>query len=247
MQMYSVSDCGAIWMSTDATDQAGRRHQGLSDRRSRNARARRASTWRSARRVRVDRRAVGLRQVDAAVDPRPARLADRRRVHAERPAGRRPAAVGARARAQPRDRVHLPELQPDWRSHRLRERRAAAHLSRHGVGRARAARRPRRSSASAWRTAPSTCPASSRAVSSSASPWRAPSPASRSSCSPTSRPATSIRRAAKRSWICSRAAPGRRDDLHGHARSALRAPRRAQHPLFDGRVVEAPIEEMATM
>ena len=29
-------------------------------------------------RVRLDRRAVGLRQVDAALDPRPARLADRR-------------------------------------------------------------------------------------------------------------------------------------------------------------------------
>ena len=42
------------------------------------------------------------------------------------------AAVGARARAQSRDRVHLPELQSDWRPERVRERRAAAHLSRHG-------------------------------------------------------------------------------------------------------------------
>ena len=41
------------------------------------------------------------------------------------------AAVRARARPQPRDRVHLPELQPDRRPHGLRERRAAAHLSRH--------------------------------------------------------------------------------------------------------------------
>ena len=37
----------------------------------------------------VDCRAVGLRQVDAALDSRPARLADRRPVPAERPAGRR--------------------------------------------------------------------------------------------------------------------------------------------------------------
>ena len=48
----------------------------------------------------------------------------------------------------------------------------------------------------------STFPASSRAVSSSASPWRARSPASRRSCSPTSRPETSTRRTAKRSWTC---------------------------------------------
>ena len=49
-----------------------------------------------------------------------------------------------------------------------------------------------------WPTAPSTCPRSSRAVSSSASPWPAPSAASPRSCWPTSPPATSIRRTAKR-------------------------------------------------
>ncbi len=38
------------------------------------------------RRVRVDRRPLGLRQVDAAVDPRPARHAHRGRVHAQRSA-----------------------------------------------------------------------------------------------------------------------------------------------------------------
>ena len=43
-------------------------------------------------RVCGDRRAVGLRQVDAAVDSRPARFADRRPVPAEQPAGRRTAA-----------------------------------------------------------------------------------------------------------------------------------------------------------
>ena len=38
----------------------------------------------------------------------------------------------ARAHPQPRDRLHLPGLQPDRRPHGLRERRAAAHLPRHG-------------------------------------------------------------------------------------------------------------------
>ena len=44
--------------------------------------------------------------------------------------------MGARPRPQPRDRLHLPELQPDRRSHGVRERRAAAHLPRHAAGRA---------------------------------------------------------------------------------------------------------------
>ena len=83
---------------------------------------------------------VGLRQVDAAVDPRPARFADRGQVHPQRQVGRGPAAVRARAGAQPRDRVHLPELQSDRRPQRLRERRAAAHLPRHEVGGAQGAR-----------------------------------------------------------------------------------------------------------
>src|ERR1700730_9056537 len=48
-----------------------------------------------------------------------------------------------RARPQPRDRIHLSELQPDWRSHGLRERRAAAHVSRHAIGGTQAARRSR--------------------------------------------------------------------------------------------------------
>ena len=42
---------------------------------------------------------VGLRQVDAPLDSRPARHADRRQLRAQRPVGGRPAAVGAGARA----------------------------------------------------------------------------------------------------------------------------------------------------
>ena len=115
----------------------------------------------------------------------------------ERQGSRGPAAVGARARAQPRDRVHLPELQPDRRPQRLRERRAAAHLSRHEVDRAQGARDggAREGRHGAPRQAPAR--ASSRAVSSSASPSPAPSAARRRSCSRTSRPETSTRRTAK--------------------------------------------------
>ena len=57
-------------------------------------------------------------------------------VHAQRQAGGRASTVAARAHPQPRDRLHLPGLQPDRRPHRLRERRAAAHLPRHAGGRA---------------------------------------------------------------------------------------------------------------
>ena len=54
-------------------------------------------------RIRLDRRAVGLRQVDAALDPRPARLADRGPVPAERPAGRRASPASERARVRNRE------------------------------------------------------------------------------------------------------------------------------------------------
>ena len=56
--------------------------------------------------------------------------------------------------------------------------------------------------------------------------------------SPTSQPETSTRRTAKPSWTAPRAASRRRDDLHGHARPALRPPRRSQIHLFDGRIVD---------
>ena len=67
--------------------------------------------------------------------------ADRRQLHAEQQARREPDGRRAGAHAQPRDRVHLPELQPDWRPDGLRERRAAAHLPRHEARRAPAAGR----------------------------------------------------------------------------------------------------------
>ena len=70
--------------------------------------------------------------------PRPARHAHGRHLHARQPAGGEADRLRARPRPQSADRLHLPGLQPDRRPHRLRERRAAAHLSRHG------GRRPRK-------------------------------------------------------------------------------------------------------
>ncbi len=55
-------------------------------------------------------------------------------------AGARPEAFRARAHPQPRDRIHFPGVQPDRRPDCVRERRTAAHLSRHAVGGAQEAR-----------------------------------------------------------------------------------------------------------
>ena len=65
------------------------RDQGVLHRRGRDARAVGHPHGDRQGRVRLDRRTVGLRQVDAAVDSGPARLADRRAVPPEQPAGRR--------------------------------------------------------------------------------------------------------------------------------------------------------------
>ena len=61
----------------------------------------------------------------------PARHAHERRVPPRRRAGGRARRRAARARQEPADRLHLPGVQPDRRPHGLRERRTAAHLSRH--------------------------------------------------------------------------------------------------------------------
>ena len=59
-------------------DSARRRDESFLHRRSGDARAGRRASGNQERRIHVDRRAVGLRQVDAALDSRPARFADRR-------------------------------------------------------------------------------------------------------------------------------------------------------------------------
>ena len=59
----------------------------------------------------------------------------------------------ARAHPQSRDRIHLPGVQPDRRSDGVRERRAAADLSRHAVGASARSACTRRWNAWACRTA----------------------------------------------------------------------------------------------
>ena len=91
-----------------------------------------------------------------------------------RQTGREPRFRGALAHSQPGDRVHLPEFQPDRRSHRLRERRAAADLPAEDAGGR--TQEARDGSAGAGRHgAPHAALSrrSSPAVNSSASPWRA--------------------------------------------------------------------------
>ena len=152
----------------------------------------------------------------------PARLAHRGQLHARRAAGLAAHGVRARAGPEPADRVHLPGLQPDRRPHGVRERRAAAHLPRHarrgapeaGAGGARAGRD----------VAPDEAfpgPALGR-----------PAAARRGGARGGRRPGHPPRRRADRQprldqrrgghGAAPRAAPGRRDHLHGDARRALR-------------------------
>ena len=123
---------------------------------------------------------VGLRQVDAALDPRPARLADRRASTGSTASRCTSLALAERARIRNREIGFIfqsfnligdltvfenVELPLTYRGMPAAERKRSASA--------------RRSSASAWRTARSTCRASSRAASSSASRWRARWPATR--------------------------------------------------------------------
>ena len=82
------------------------------------------------RRVCGDVGAVGMRKVDAVVDHRIAGYSDRRALHVERQGGGEPELCGSFADSQSGDRVHLSELQPDWRPDGRRERGVAADVSR---------------------------------------------------------------------------------------------------------------------
>ena len=163
------------------------------------ARGARRVARRRARRVRRDRRTVGLRQVDAAQSARRHRPADVGRGDDRR----RSASTGmsdARRDAVPAatHRLRLPALLPDAGADGARERRAADGRGRVPRERARASAR-----ASCSRTSDSASGAtigrrSSRAASSSASRSRARWRTDRSSCSPTSRRASSTRGPAPR-------------------------------------------------
>ena len=81
------------------------------------------------RRVRRHLRALGLRQDHAALDSRPARFAQRGELRARGRAGRDAVARAARPGPEQGHRIHLPVLQPDRRSRRVPQRRAAAQVS----------------------------------------------------------------------------------------------------------------------
>ena len=137
-------------------------------------------------------RPLGLRQVDPAARPRPAR--QRRRRHATCSAGHDVSDLDDNARAHLRNEL----LGFVFQLHNLLPRTSALEnvatpLIYRGVRRAERLRRARRPSRrSAWPTAPTTTRASSRAARCSA--WRSPAPwsATPRSCSSTSPPATSI-------------------------------------------------------
>ena len=105
---------------------------------------------------------------------------------------------------QPRDRLRLPDVPPGHRPERARQRADPAALppdvERRAAQAGRGGARSRRPRARACTTSRRSSPAAS----SSASRSPAPSSAGRASCSPTSRPATSTRRWATRSWASSR-------------------------------------------
>ena len=125
---------------------------------------------------------------------------------------RRPRRPRARGAARDGDRLRVPAVLPDRRDDRPGERRAGPALQRH-AGRAADGRGAIGAGAGGARGAPAPPPrAALRAASASASPSRARSSPGRRSSSPTSRPGTSTRARAPRSWRCcaSSTARGRR-------------------------------------
>ena len=181
-------------------------------------------------RVHRDLRALGLRQVDAALDPGPARLADRRHLQPERRHGAGPGRRPARAHPQPRDRLHLPELQPDRRPHRLRERRAAAHLPRHARGRAQGAHAE--GARARGHGAPRQAPAEPALGRSAAARGRGARARGRALDPARGRAHREPRLEERRGGdgAAARPAPRGLDDLHGHPRQPLLAARRAHRP-----------------
>src|SRR6185295_3826211 len=175
-------------------------------------------------------RAVGVRQVHAALHPGPARFADVGHLPAERPPRPGPRRGRARAHPQPRDRVRVPELQPHRRPDRLRERRAALELPRPARGRAGHAREDRAGARGHGPPrGPPAGPALRRTAAARGGGARAGGPAER----PARRRADGEPRLPQRRGRhgpAARAAPRRRDHLHGHARPALHALRGPLRP-----------------
>ncbi len=153
------------------------------------------------RRVRRDHGPVGLRQVDADEPAGLPRPADRRRVLPRR--HRRLHAERRRAGGDQAARSWASSSRDSTCSARTSAlKNVALPLFYAGVGNARAQRRRDRAARarSASATGSTTSPANSRAGSSSGSRSRARWSTIPRCCSPTSRPATSTPRPAKRSW-----------------------------------------------
>ena len=143
------------------------------------------------------------------------------------------------AGAQPEDRLRLPELQPDPANLGAAERGAAARLcarQAEGAAAARGRRAPRGRSRASGCT---TCRPSSRAGSSSVRPLLARSSPIRPCCSPTSRPATSIRASTAEllQVFCRLNVAGRTIVLITHEPEVAAACKRVI-VLRDGRIVE---------
>ena len=123
-------------------------------------------------------------------------------------AGGESLALRSHAHPQSRDRFHLSGVQPDRRSHGLRERRVAAHLSQHGCRRTQEARtgssRTRRMAHRTKHYPSQLSGGQQQRVAVARALVGSPR-----SCWPTSPPATSIPRTAKRSSICSASSIGK--------------------------------------
>ena len=209
----------------------GRRRGGL-------ARSRRHAS-RSAAASTSGVRSVGMREIDLPVDPGAARHADVGALLAEGPRVDRLSPARSRARAEPRRRPHLSELQSHRRHDGVRERRVSADAAR---GRRRT---PSRVDAALARVG-LTARAKQRPGSLSGGHQQLvavarASPGGRRSCWPTSRPATWIRKSgeALMQMFGSFTRAGSTVCLATHdPRYIAMAPRHLY--LFDGRLVDRP-------
>ena len=114
--------------------------QGIPHRRNRDHRSRPRLIRNQGRRIRRHHGPLGMRQVHAPEHPRTARQPHERKLRASRAGGRQAQGEGPHQVPQGQHRIRVPELQPDRRAQRLRERGAASALPQHQRVGAQAAR-----------------------------------------------------------------------------------------------------------